>query len=501
MEPGHIIEGGENNYIISHSDEDTTSKIVDDIENNKATIKIAFKEPYDIKYITFVLIGVALLWPWNSFLSASLFFQHDIFNDNTIWAKTYTSTMMSFSTVSSVLTNFYLSRRQYGYSSRVKKGLIWQIVVFTILSISILLISGKGNDSDKKSSIFYCFTFIMIMTLVLVSSVGTALTQNGSMAWANVYGSEIYSQAVMLGQALAGVLPSLVLFFISFIKATNDPRDQNVFGIFGYFINTAIISIAALILFQKSKIGVSIPKLDTEETELILNENNELTNNNDTNNSLIHQTTTDNLNNASNSNNSHRGNNNTTNNNIPLKIIYSKLKFLVWAIFITFSITLMVFPVFAANTLVTKLPIGNAQFIPLAFTIWNIGDLYGRYISNKFKLFVEKFQPIHILIYSLLRILIVPFFFSCNIFGHLNNKENNGGSFNDFWYLFLQFIFGVTNGNSISLCFMKVGDQLNSDDERKAAGGFTNIFLSVGLTVGSFASYLFVFCIGKLYKE
>lgn len=58
---------------------------------------------------------------------------------------------------------------------------------------------------------------MFIMMLVVTVPWGQAMTQNGIMAIANVFGSE-YSQGVMVGQAVAGVLPSLVLFALAFIE-------------------------------------------------------------------------------------------------------------------------------------------------------------------------------------------------------------------------------------------------------------------------------------------
>ena len=39
---------------------------------------------------------------------------------------------------------------------------------------------------------------------------------------------------------------------------------------------------------------------------------------------------------------------------------------------------------------------------------------------------------------------------------------------------------------------MIVGDYCDTDEEKEAAGGFTTVFLSTGLAVGSVLSYLLV---------
>lgn len=70
----------------------------------------------------------------------------------------------------------------------------------------------------------------------------------------------------------------------------------------------------------------------------------------------------------------------------------------------------------------------------------------------------------------------------------------------DLLYTLLQFLFGVTNGHAISMSFMKVPESLTDDDEKEAAGGFTNIFVSTGLTLGSILSYGCVFLIQSYSK-
>lgn len=80
------------------------------------------------------------------------------------------------------------------------------------------------------------------------------------------------------------------------------------------------------------------------------------------------------------------------------------------------------------------------------------------------------------------------------------DEEHNGSVIVDLCYMLLQFLFGVTNGHVISMSFMKVPEQLDNDDEKEAAGGFTNIFVSTGLALGSIISYVFVFIIDFIIR-
>lgn len=388
-------------------------------------------------YLTLLFIGIGLLWPWNCILSASVYFKHDVFHDKTIWANIFTSSMMTVSTLSSMLSNVWLARRQHSYSERVIRGLIWEILVFVALSAVTMM----------HSLCSLWFTFTLVMVLVAISSVATAMTQNGIMAIANVYGSE-FSQAVMVGQAVAGVLPSVVLLIISFFS---NPSEQSTSGIVFYFLTTTVVAMVSVVLYRVNKIGSRLK--------------------NPTTSSLASPT-------------------------IPFKTLFYKLKYLVLSIFTTFVVTL-IFPVFAATVLVKGFPLSNSQYSPFIFTVWNVGDLHGRVIADWPIFRSPRFTPFKTFVYSLWRLLFIPLF----LFFCINNKsEISFPVLQDLGYTILQYAFGLTNGHVISISFMKVPEQLATDEEREAAGGFTNIFVSTGLTLGSVVSYAFVYIIAFLNK-
>lgn len=453
----------------------------------------------DIRYSTFVLLGIVQLYPWNSMLSLTQFMTHDVFKDTTVYAKTYASTMMSVSTITSVIVNYFLSKKQFGFTGRITKGIIWQLIVFISLTVLICIVSSLKMG----------FTYFVINFLTFVSSFGTSALQNGTMAWSNIYGSEVYSQAVMFGQAVAGVVPSLLLFALSFVNVKSvimddennvdyDNEATSKAGVILYFISTILLCLFALIVFKISKIGRDKEIGTTDETRLLEQGTSAGSDTNKVFDSENHHMTS-------------LGDNqddNSVKKNIPLLELYKKVKYNVLSIFTCFVVTLL-FPVFAGNTYVSGLPMNNSQFIPLAFLVWNIGDLYGRYIAKPDNFITKPFfknnsvendqSKKKLLFYSVLRTLNVPLFFTCNI---LNSKVE-GGFFIDFWYLFLQFFFGLTNGHCIAISFMTMGDNLeNEDDNFKASvGGFSLIFVSAGLTVGSLISYIGVFIIDLVYGK
>lgn len=427
------IEDSGTTLIASPGPDATSSRI-----RNKDLSDESWKEKLlDVNYLAFFLIGIALLWPWNSFLSASLYFQHDVFEDTTIYAKIYTSTMMTVSTISSVMSNIILSEIQHHYADRIVSGLVLEIIVFTSLCGIVLF----------HTWISHFLSFVFIMILVLISSVATACSQTGVMAMANVFGTE-YNHAVMVGQAVAGVLPSLVLFIVSLF---NQQQEQTATGINTYFLTTSVMSLISIIVYRRSE----IPLAGDEMVQV-----NEL-------DEKVY---------------------------IPFHVLFYKLKFLVISIFVIFCVTL-IFPVFASNTYVVSLPLKNSQFIPLIFLLWNLGDLVGRLVAER-TFNSAWFTPRRIFALSQLRIAMVVVFFFFNI--NDTHKHSHLKALLDLSYGAWQFLFGLTNGLLGSLCFMNVGRSLDTEDERKAAGGITNVFLSFGLASGSIISYLFAYIISNI---
>ncbi|CCK70224.1 nucleoside transmembrane transporter FUN26 KNAG_0D04850 [Huiozyma naganishii CBS 8797] len=408
-----------------------------------------FRKLTNTTYLTFLLTGIGLLWPWNNILSATLYFQDTIFKHTTVYAQVFTSSMMSVSTLASLIFNVYIGTRQHSYVERVTRGLIWQIIVFVLLTVLCLV---TGSDESRGAPLWVTFTLVMM--LVAMSAMATALTQNGILAIANVFGPE-FSQAVMLGQAIAGVLPSVVLFIL-LLFSSDGAKGQSQTGILLYFLTTSGVCLVCIALYKSSRISDKLLILTSQDER----ESHSLDNNG---------------------------------GHVPLSLLFKKLKYLVLSIFSTFVVSLS-FPVFASAVAVGKLPIKNFQFIPLVFTIWNLGDLYGRVIADLPFFRDASFTPYKTFVYSIARVATIPLF----LYYTRQSIDERHTWWLDIGYLFLQFVFGVTNGHIVSISFMKVPGQLDSDDEREAAGGFTNIFASVGLTVGSVLSYTLVYLVAAM---
>ncbi|KAG7876389.1 hypothetical protein KL938_004457 [Ogataea parapolymorpha] len=418
--------------------------------SNTSTVRdqniVIFQLPYGppfrlsaLKYVCFLVCGIANLWPWNCFLSASEYFQ-DSFSSKPVLANTYSSSMMTISTLASASFNLYLSQKQKGadYRFRLNVGNMLQAAVFLLLTISTFI--------KNKPAVLY---FVYVMISVFVSSCATSFAQVGVLALVNLEGP-IYANANVVGNAVAGVLPSISLIVSIFLSKTQSDRDREVFN---YFFTSLCIEFLALSLIwityrYKAKAGQF--QMLSSDTTLELDDESTLE---------------------------------PEEEHVSFRELWHILKYVQIAIFLTLSLTLT-FPVFASNVLSDK--IDKKYFVPIAFLLWNLGDLGGRVITASPWFVLEDQRKM--IIYAALRVLFIPLFMMCNL-------QGRGGVFGDFIYLLLQLLFGLSNGQLFSSAFMTMGVLLTSDKEKKAAGGFTAFLINVALLFGSVVSYIFVYLV------
>ncbi|KAI4158802.1 MAG: hypothetical protein LQ342_007099 [Letrouitia transgressa] len=172
---------------------------------------------------------------------------------------------------------------------------------------------------------------------------------------------------------------------------------------------------------------------------------------------------------------------------VGLWTLFRKLRFMALAVFLSFAIT-MVFPVFTQAILsvhpkdTAPRLLKPACFIPLAFLVWNVGDLAGRLVTGVPRSTLV-YWPRTLFLLSILRLVFVPLYLLCNVHG-------KGAAVNSdaFYLMFVQLLFGFTNGYIGSNCMMGIGVWVDTE-EREAAGGFMGLMIVGGLAVGSLFSF------------
>ncbi|KAK3671995.1 hypothetical protein LTR78_008170 [Recurvomyces mirabilis] len=410
-----------------------------------------------VEYSIFVLLGVSMLWAWNMFLAAGPYFQHR-FRSNDWISQNFQAAELVVSNTTTLCAMLVLTRLQAGasYPKRIISSLAINMVVFTLLALFTKV--GLGMSAEGY------FGFLMV--IMFAASMATGLCQNGIFAYVSGFGQPAYTQGIMTGQAIAGVLPCIAQI-ISVVgiwgHGRRPPPDDgapppgpppvNPNSAFSYFLTATIIAAITLTAFTSLLArNRQLPKLQDNSTPDLdpVNEPGER-------------------------------------KQVPLSVLFRKLFWLASAVFATFGITMM-FPVFTQQ-IVSVRPhdqqsplLQPPSFIPLAFLFWNTGDLLGRLATAVPGLSLIQ-RPGIVFGLAVSRVAFVGLYHLCNI------RDRGAIVESDFFYLVIvQLLFGLTNGYVGSTCMIGAGEWVDPD-EREAAGGFMGLCLVAGLTVGSFASF------------
>lgn len=444
-----------------------------------------------LSYLTFLTIGISYLWPWNSFLSATQYFSLR-FAAHPNLQTAFTSSLMLISTLTSTSIFIYLVTYPKGsYTARVGYGEVIIAAAFFVLALTCIW-------GTQINEILY---FMFVLGIMFVATVGASFAQNGSFAIVNLFPS-IYTQAIMVGQAVAGILPPIVsiLSEISTVQVKNALKAQGSdvpvkgkvsWSTFWSFVISIVIALAALglfsllvkqdaIKFQGDSNILPFPTTRGRDYQIIGEDEDP-------------EEIPSSLNRTHSSSALSVSSPQKRTSTVSPRLLFRKLKTPALTVLLVFTASLS-FPVF----LQVVVPVHSSEdsiifapevFAPLALFTWNLGDLLGRLLCGHPAFIVTRQRVM--LIYSALRFLFLPMYFLCNVNGH-------GGLFNsDFIYFLIHFLFGLTNGQLGTSAMMVSSDYVN-EDEKESAGSFMAMMLSFGLTLGSVLSFVLVAIIHSL---
>jgi solute carrier family 29 (equilibrative nucleoside transporter), member 1/2/3 len=402
------------------------------------------------------------------FLAAAPYFAHR-FRSNAWLLKHFQSAEVSVSCFMNLTSMIALSKLQKNasYPRRIIMSLSIYMICFVFLSISTLFHTSAG--------VYFGF----LMAVILFASLSTGLIQNGLFAYVTGFGRAEYTQAIMAGQAIAGVLPPLAQIIAVLAVPTKDSThetegppgpSENPWSAFAYFTAATAVSIISLFAFiyllrRRGSLSLS---------DLKINGVAKTTANGTSEGSAI------NGNPPAESEDYDPPFEEPPQDSIPLTTLFRKLPFLSLAVFICFGLT-MVFPVFTVSIQSVNSTPGDI-FIPAAFLVWNLGDLLGRLITLYPTINLTHY-PFALFCFAMSRFIFIPLYMLCNIGG------NGAVVKSDVFYLVVvQLLFGMTSGYIGSNCMMAIPEWVK-EEEREAAGGYMGLCLVAGLTAGSLLSF------------
>ncbi|KAJ5129294.1 uncharacterized protein N7515_005333 [Penicillium bovifimosum] len=404
-----------------------------------------------LQYSIFFLLGVSMLWAWNMFLAAAPYFYSRFESDD--WTRLhYQPSILSVSTVTNLGTAYVLAKLQKNasYPWRVTLSLLMTCAVFSILAFSAVVMH------DASPRVYFAF----LMVMVFGASLATGINQNGVFAYVSSFGRQEYTQAIMGGQGVAGVLPCIAqIFSVLAVPSKGSegkddgpsmPHTTSSRSAFIYFLTSTGVSVIALLAF------LYLLRHQPASRQKVLRENDE--------------TVTDEHEQAK---------------TVSLWTLFVKLRFLVFAVFFCFMIS-MVFPVYTAEIQSVNDPTSSriydpSVFVPLALLVWNLGDLIGRLGVAIPGISLGEYPQMAAVV-AIARMMFIPMYQLCNINGHGAVVKS------DTFYFLVQLLFGVTNGYLGTSCMMGASHWVVAD-ERAAAGGFMSLILVGGLAAGSLLSF------------
>jgi len=134
------------------------------------------------------------------FLAAAPYFQRRFESSDWI-LNHFQSAIISTSTITNLGSVVVLTKLQAkaSYPKRIASSLVINNICFTLLALSTTFFRKTSAGSY----------FVFLMFTVFAASLATGLSQNGVFAYVSGFGREEYTQAIMTGQAIAGVLPCI----------------------------------------------------------------------------------------------------------------------------------------------------------------------------------------------------------------------------------------------------------------------------------------------------
>ena len=409
------------------------------------------------------------------FLAAAPYFAHR-FRSNGWLLTHFQSAEVSVSCFVNLTSMIALSKLQKNasYPRRITLSLFIYMVCFVLLSVSTLFRTSAG--------VYFGF----LMGMILLASLSTGLIQNGLFSYVTGFGRPEYTQAIMSGQAIAGVLPPLAQIIAVLAVPAKDtehgrpPADddgqsdpaENPWSAFAYFMAATTVSVISLLaFFYLLRRRATYP----QPQSTIINDATKPTANGTSAGSALNGNLA-----ADYDPTPPPPTAEPSRASIPLTTLFRKLPFLSLAVFVCFAVT-MLFPVFTVSIQSVNATPG-AIFIPVAFLMWNLGDLFGRLITLYPAISLTHY-PFALFCLAMSRFIFIPLYMLCNIGGKGAVIKSD-----IFYLVVVQLLFGLSSGYIGSNCMMAIPERVK-EDEREAAGGYMGLCLVAGLTAGSLLSF------------
>ncbi|KAG7361565.1 nucleoside transporter [Nitzschia inconspicua] len=175
--------------------------------------------------------------------------------------------------------------------------------------------------------------------------------------------------------------------------------------------------------------------------------------------------------------------------------VLSAIKGPVTCIFLTFTVTLCLFPSWVSelrsiHECKNHFRLSNDLYVPFSFLFFNVGDLLGRMLAERIP--VERVRQLSrkLVVGALMRVFFFPMFLLCL---STVGSQSNFILRSDIYSLTVQFLFAVTNGVLVSTSFMWSPHLIgNTSHMQERASEIMTFAVCFGLLSGSLLAFPFL---------
>lgn len=459
---GHVGHGDDTDVLIR------SGRTANDTSHHKKESKPPV-DKYFFVYAVFYTFGMCSVLPWNMFITAQNYFDYkfriDAHNttvpnistgDGTSAPSTAAprseleSMYESYFSVAAQVPNVFVQLINTAIKHKVPLKIRMITALTGMLVIFIFTTLMTRVDTDDWQETFFWVTLASVVLINCFSAVfqGSVFGLGGLLP-------KKYTQALMAGQGLGGILPALVsIICIATLK------DNSLVG-FVYFLLAVvciIVTYAAYLILPRNQFA-----------EFYLNEQA--------------KSTTANILNGSGSSSLTSSFEMKKTSKPPFWDIFSKIWVPAIMVFLTFMVTLGNFPgvlsQIESNNFNSKW--ADMYFTPVfCFLLFNALDYFGRSMA-----FLQLPNQQHMGLVSflvILRIGFFPLFALCNVTPEL--RHSTPVFIHDAYPIVFIVFFAFSNGYLSSLCMM-YGPKFVKAEYQETAGNMMAFFLVLGLAVGS----------------
>ena len=424
------------------------------------------------------LQGIGVLFPWNAFITCTNYY--NLRFAGTSVATSYESIFTTSFTLVGLVPIVALQWAQECVSirSRVVGGLLTQTLVFTVAS-ALAIQPLTLSDAEFETSIAASGerTFGVLVGCLCVAGMAQAVLTGSLMAYASVFNSPRYFQAISAGMGVAGLTVALANFGTIASEAPVPPPNATpnatsvahdrgvVHGAALYFIFSLVLQVLCLVSFAmleklpftvacKRRLAGSYADSVSGTAPLAMAD---------------------------------AAGDDPEAPDTPAERSMGALLRALWpwaaSLLLIYAVSIGLFPAYTATIVASE---GTAEwrrlFGALLFVVFNFGDTVGRNLPCSLR------SRVVVLSLVVARALFGPLFYLCRT----SVAAAGGGAKpevdSDAFPLVVMLIFAVSNGWLTTCAFMHAPSDV-APTERKRAGTLMVMFLNAGLTCGSLLSF------------